>query len=64
MLQVALSVPVVAGLKSMEAVQLADAAREAPQVVDVTAKSLASAPVIPEVLRVTELEVPLVTVTV
>lgn len=64
MLQEAVSVPVTAGLKSMEAVQLAEALREEPQVVDVTAKSPASVPVIPAPLRVTELDVPLVTVTV
>lgn len=57
MLQVAVSMPEVVGLKSTEAVQLADAAREEPQVVDVTAKSAASVPVIPAALRVTEFPV-------
>jgi hypothetical protein len=62
MLQDAVSVPVAAGLKRMEAVQLADAPRDEPQVVDETAKSLALVPEIPAALRVTELVVPLVTV--
>lgn len=64
MLQVAVRAPVVAGLKSMEAVQWAEAAREEAQVVEETPKSAALVPVIPAALRVTELDVPLVTVTV
>jgi hypothetical protein len=61
MFQDAVKLPVVAGLNETEAVQLADAASEEPQVV-VEEKSAASVPVIPAPLSVTELEVPLVTV--
>ena len=61
MLQVAVSVPEVVGLKSTEAVQLEDAAREDPQVV-VAPKSLASVPVIPAAPRATALAVLFVTV--
>lgn len=56
MLQDAVSVPEVVGLKSTDAVQLVDAAREEPQVAGVvTPKSLAPVPVIPGALSVTEL---------
>ena len=61
MFQLAVTVPEVVGLKSTEAVQLEDAAREDPQVV-VAPKSLAPVPVIPGVPRATELAVLFVTV--
>lgn len=48
----------------MLAVQLAEAARVEPQLVEETAKSLASVPETPALLRVTEPEVPFVTVTI
>jgi len=63
MLQVALSVPVVAGLKSMEAAQLAEAARVDPQVVAGSPKSLGLVPPSVPALRVTDAVVPLLTVT-
>jgi hypothetical protein len=62
MLQAALSELVVAGLKTIALVQLADAARLEPQVVDETAKSAALAPEMAAGLRVTLAAVPLVTV--
>lgn len=62
--QVAASEPVVAGVKVMFAVQLADAARLVPQVVEETAKSAALVPVIPAALRLTDDVVLFVTVTV
>ena len=62
MVHEAVRLPVAAGLNSMLAVQLADAASDEPQVVEATVKSAASVPVSPAALRVTELEVPLVTV--
>lgn len=51
--QEAVSVPTMVGVKMIEAVQLADAARVEPQVVDVTAKSPALAPVMDAALRAT-----------
>jgi hypothetical protein len=54
--------PAVVGLKKILAVQLADAARLDPQVVDETAKSPAFAPEMDEALSVTELVVLLATV--
>ena len=62
MVQVAARAPAAVGLKRRFAVQLADAARLDPQVVDETAKSPAFAPEMDEALRVTELVVLLVTV--
>lgn len=54
--------PVAVGLKKTFAVQLAEAPRLDPQVVEETAKSAAFVPEIPAPLRATEAEVPLVTV--
>jgi hypothetical protein len=62
MLQAAVSLATREGVNVIEAVQVVDAARLAPQVVDVTVKSPALVPVIDAVLRVTELEVVLETV--
>lgn len=62
MVHVALSEPVVPGLKTMAAVQLAEAPRLEPQVVEEMEKSAALVPVIEPVLRVAELEVELVIV--
>lgn len=62
MLQVAVSLATSVGVNAIEAVQAVDAARLVLQVVYVTVKSLAFAPVIDAVLRVTELEVVLETV--
>jgi hypothetical protein len=62
MLHVALSAAVVEGLKTMAAVQLADAARLEPQVVEEMAKSAAFVPEIVGALRATAAEVPFVTV--
>lgn len=61
--QDAVMLPVAAGLNETEAVQLAEAASEEPQVV-VEVKSAVSVPVIPAPLSVTVLEVPFLTVTV
>lgn len=61
MVQLAKSAPDAPGLKIRVAVQLAEAARVDPQVVVETAKSEASAPEMPALLRVTEPEVLLVT---
>lgn len=62
MLHPALSADVVVGANVTNAVQLADAARLEPQVVDAMAKSAMFAPVMLSVLRVTELAVEFVTV--
>jgi hypothetical protein len=57
MLNVALSAPVTLGVKTIAAVQLADAAKLDPQVVDEIEKLLALVPVIETELSATELEV-------
>lgn len=62
MFQLAERAPDAVGLKTMLAVQLAEAARVDPQLVEETAKSEALVPVMPALLRVTELEAPFVTV--
>lgn len=62
MLQVALSGFVVEGLKSIDAVQLAEAAKFPPQVVDMMAKSPAFDPEIEPAPRVTAPDVPFVIV--
>ena len=62
MLQFAESAPEAVGLKVMLAVQLAEAARVDPQLVEETVKSLAFVPETPALLRLTELVVLLVTV--
>ncbi|HEX5235718.1 MAG TPA: hypothetical protein VFW25_10355 [Silvibacterium sp.] len=62
MIQVAEKDAAVAGLKAMVAVQLADAARLDPQVLDVTAKALAPDPEIPPAPSVTALDVVFATV--
>lgn len=60
--QVATRDPESFGAKTMLEVQLAEAARLDPQVVEAMEKSPAFVPEIPALLRVTELEVPLLTV--
>lgn len=62
--QAALSAPAAPGLKSMSALQVADAARLEPHVVVETSKSAASVPESPAPLRATEPDVLLLTVTV
>lgn len=60
--QVAVREPEAPGAKTMFAVQLAEATRLEPQVVEATEKSPALVPEMPALLRVTELEVLLLTV--
>lgn len=60
--QLAVRDPEAFGAKTMLEVQLAEAARLDPQVVEATEKSPAFVPEIPALLRVTELEVLLLTV--
>lgn len=62
MVQLAESAPDVVGWKTMFAVQLAEVARVDPQLVEETAKSEASVPEMPALLRVMEPEVLFVTV--
>ena len=62
MVQLAERAPDAVGLKTMLAVQLAEAARVDPQLVEETAKSEALVPVMPALLRLMELEEPFVTV--
>lgn len=57
MVQVAVIAPVVLGPKTIEAVQLAEAARLVPQFVDWTLKSLAF---VPEMVRAPSVTVPVV----
>lgn len=64
MLQLAVSGSAMAGLKSIEAVQVLEASRVDPQVVAEMPKSLGSVPASVPALSVTVAVVPLVTVTV